>query len=54
MAKQKVYELAKELGVSSKDLLTLCEQHHIEVKNHMSTLEDAQVETLSGAVKKSA
>ena len=54
MAKQKVYELAKELGVSSKDLLTLCEQHHIEVKNHMSTLEDAQVETLSGAVKKGA
>ena len=54
MAKQKVYELAKKLGVSSKDLLTLCEQHHIEVKNHMSTLEDAQVETLSGAVKKGA
>lgn len=53
MAKQKVYELAKELGVSSKDLLTLCEQNHIDVKNHMSTLEEAQVATLSGAVKKS-
>ncbi len=54
MAKQKVYELAKELGVSSKDLLTLCEQNNIEVKNHMSTLEDAQIATISGMMKKSA
>ena len=52
MAKQKVYELAKELGVSSKDLLTLCEQHNIEVKNHMSTLEDEQTAVLTGALKK--
>jgi len=54
MAKQKVYELAKELGVSSKDLLTLCEQNHIDVKNHMSTLEESQAAMLSGAVRKSA
>ncbi len=52
MAKQKVYELAKELGVSSKDLLTLCEQYNIEVKNHMSTLEEEQAERLAGALKK--
>ena len=52
MAKQKVYELAKELGVASKDLITLCEQNHIEVKNHMSTLEEAQVATITSAVKK--
>ena len=52
MAKQKVYELAKELGDASKDLITLCEQNHIEVKNHMSTLEEAQVATITSAVKK--
>ncbi len=46
MAKRKVYELAKELGISSKDLITLCEQNHIEVKTHMSTLEDEQVAVL--------
>ena len=47
MAKIKVYELAKELNVQSKDVLEFLESKKIEVKNHMSALE----ETVAGQVK---
>ena len=47
MAKIKVYELAKELNVQSKDVLEFLESKKIEVKNHMSSLE----ETAAGQVK---
>lgn len=40
MNRLRVYELAKQLGVSSKKLLTILEDLGITVKNHMSTLED--------------
>ncbi|MCM1539205.1 MAG: translation initiation factor IF-2 [bacterium] len=52
MAKQKVYELAKELGVPSKDLVTLCEQNNIEVKNHMSAISEEQAAMLTSKIKK--
>jgi translation initiation factor IF-2 len=35
-----VYELAKQLGVSSKKLIWILEDLDVNVKNHMSTLED--------------
>jgi len=41
MSKIRVHELAKELNIESKDLITiLMEEFNIEVKNHMSTIED--------------
>ena len=41
LSKIRVYELAKELNVSSKDLITLLmEEFGVEVKNHMSVIED--------------
>ena len=41
MSKIRVYELAKELNVSSKDLINLLmEEFGVEVKNHMSVIED--------------
>ncbi len=41
MSKIRVYEFAKELNVSSKDLITLLmEEFGVEVKNHMSVIED--------------
>ncbi len=41
MSKIRVYELAKELNVSSKDLINLLmEEFSVEVKNHMSVIED--------------
>lgn len=41
MSKVRVYELAKELGISSKELISiLLDELSIEVKNHMSVIED--------------
>ena len=41
MSKIRVYELAKELNVSSKDLINLLmEEFGVEVKNHMSVIEE--------------
>ncbi|MDO5590751.1 MAG: translation initiation factor IF-2 N-terminal domain-containing protein, partial [Lachnospiraceae bacterium] len=55
MAKIKVYELAKELNVQSKDVLEFLESKKIEVKNHMSAVEDSaadQVKEHFGKAKK--
>ncbi len=43
MSKMKVYELAKELGKSSKELLEFLGEKNIEVKSHMSSIEDGDV-----------
>ncbi len=44
MAKKRVYELAKELGMENKDLIAHLEKLGITVKSHSSSLEDAEVE----------
>jgi len=46
MAKIKVYELAKELSLDSKDIIRRLQKIGFEVKSHMSTLEDRQVEII--------
>ncbi|GFZ29632.1 translation initiation factor IF-2 [Clostridium zeae] len=47
MSKIRVYELAKELNVASKDLITLLmDEFSIEVKNHMSVIEDEDAELI--------
>ncbi|AIS52481.1 translation initiation factor IF-2 [Thermoanaerobacter kivui] len=46
MSKMRVYELAKELNLSSKDLISKLNDLDIKVKNHMSTLEDEDVELI--------
>ncbi len=43
MAKIRVYELAKKLNLTNKALLTKLEAMNIEVKSHMSSLEDETV-----------
>jgi len=40
LTKVRVYELAKKLGVPSKKLMSILEDLDIDVKNHMSSLED--------------
>lgn len=40
MSKIRVYELAKQIGVSSKDLIQKMSEVGINVKNHMSTIDD--------------
>jgi translation initiation factor IF-2 len=44
MAKKRVHELAKELGLENKDLIAHLERLGITVKSHASTLEDSEVE----------
>ncbi len=46
MARMKVYELAKELGKTSKEMIEYLSGKNIEVKSHMSALEEDQVEML--------
>ncbi len=46
MPKKRVYELAKELGLENKDLITHLERIGIIVKSHSSSLEDDEVERI--------
>ncbi|MCR4944070.1 MAG: translation initiation factor IF-2 [Clostridium sp.] len=48
MSKIRVYELAKELDINSKDLITLLmDEFNVEVKNHMSVIEDEDAELIT-------
>jgi len=42
MAKIRVHELAKELGLPSKEMVDTLQKLGLDVKNHMSTMEDSQ------------
>lgn len=43
MSKIRVYQLAKQVGVASKDLIKIMNENGIEVKNHMSSIEQPDV-----------
>lgn len=52
MSKIRVYELAKELNIGSKELIELLiEKLNVEVKNHMSVLEDKYVISIKELVQ---
>lgn len=40
LSKIRVYELAKKLGISSKKMISILEELDIDIKNHMSTLDE--------------
>ena len=46
MAKQKIHELAKELNKSSKEVMDFLNKNGVEVKSHMSSIEDTQIRTM--------
>lgn len=46
MSNIRVYELARDIGISSKDLVEELRQHGIEVKSHMSSLDDETAELI--------
>lgn len=46
MAKKRVYELAKELGVAAKELLKRLQQAGLEKSGNFSTVEDDELETI--------
>ena len=55
MSKKRVYEIAKALGVENKVVIDALKKHNVEVKSHMSTVEDSQVsmikQSLAGGTK---
>lgn len=44
MSKIRVHELAKELGRDNKEILSFLAERGIEVKSHMSSIENEQME----------
>ena len=54
LGKMKLYELAKELNLASKDLLKIASENGIEVKSHLSSLDDDQIEKLKDSVSNSS
>lgn len=46
MSKMRVHQLAKELELTSKEVVAKAQELGIEVKNHMSSLEDEVAQTL--------
>ncbi|MEF3318380.1 translation initiation factor IF-2 [Peptoniphilus grossensis] len=54
MSKIRVHALAKEMGITSKELILKLNEMEIPVKNHMSTLESADEERIRKLYKKSS
>ena len=52
MPKTRVYQLAKEYDIPSKDFVTLLNQYDVPVKNHMSALTDDQISRFKKKKKK--
>lgn len=50
MSKIRVYELAKMLGISNKDLLTMLEDLGIEAKTHMSSIDNDVAQLIEEAI----
>ena len=54
MAKIKVHELAKELNIHSKDIINYLGEYGIEIKSHMSNVEDREISMIRGKFGKLA
>ncbi|KRM22445.1 translation initiation factor IF-2 [Latilactobacillus graminis] len=54
MGKKRIYELAKEINVASKDLLEVAGKKGYDLKNHMATIDDAQEKVLRASLHKEA
>lgn len=54
MAKERIYELAKELKMPSKDLVKLANDHGMTVKSHMSSVTPDQAKQLRGLMQPAA
>jgi len=52
MSKVRVYEVARELGVENRELIQRIAALGIQVRNHMSVLETAEVERVKRALQK--
>ena len=52
MGKIKIHEIAKKLGLTSKEILEIAKKLKIEAKSHMSGIEEVEAEKIEEAVKK--
>ena len=52
LAKIKIHEIAKELGLVSKEVVAKAQELGIEVKNHMSAVTEEQAEQIKNSLKK--
>lgn len=52
MSKIRIHEYAKETGLTSKEIIDFLESKNIEVKSHMSSLEDDVLKVLDAQFKK--
>ncbi|WP_127848089.1 translation initiation factor IF-2 [Lacticaseibacillus hulanensis] len=50
MGKKRVYELAKELNISSKEVLSTAKQNGIDVNNNMNTINEQDEKTIKKAI----
>lgn len=50
MSKKRVYEFAKELNMSSKEVLDLAEKQGLTYKSHMASMEDEDMKTIKDAM----
>ena len=50
MAKTRVHEIAKKYNKQSKEIIEILKKNNIEVKNHMSTVEDSQIAVIDKAL----
>ena len=54
MSKMRVYEYAKKLNLSSKEVIIKLKEMNIEVSNHMTTIEDDAVKKLDNIYQNNA
>lgn len=50
MSKTRVYELAKELNVASKEIIEKAKEVGISYNSHMSTMEESEISKIKGAL----
>ena len=54
MAKIKIHEMAKEIGLTSKEIIEKANELGIEAKSHMSSIDDAEASKIKNALSKKA
>jgi ribosomal protein S13 len=46
----KIHELSKELNIENKELIKICSELGLDVKSHMSVLNDEQIQTIKDSI----
>ena len=52
LGKVKIYEIAKKLGLASKEVLEMAQKLNIEVKSHMSGVEEEEARKIENSLSK--